>query len=222
MALADEPLEGAPAGEDDEDEQFGLGRGLGAILAPAGAPAPVEGRGLGALFGAEATRPPDATVSTVPSAPLTSLPAAAPPSRAAPPLPMLPQGARGGQVRPAVAPRGEEIDGHLATVTDRLDLDVALHVRPGPGGGRLTLHRPSVGSVPAPDLDRLCRAVRDFVARGRLTTDDLVVDRFACVVFGPRPLTEAGVYVFGRTGEALTLDERWAVHRHLAPAGSPT
>lgn len=211
MALADEPVEGYPtAAEDDEGEQFGLGRGLGAILAPAGTPAPVEGRGLGALFGAEAARPSDVTAVAAPP-----LGAPTPPPNA-PPLPVLPPGARGRPARLAGAPRREEIDGHLATVAHRLDLDVALHVRPGPGGGRLTLHRPSAGSVPPPDLDRLCRAVREFVAEGRLTTDDLEVGSFACVAFGPRPLTEAGVYVFGRTDEALTLDERWAVHRRLA------
>lgn len=205
VALADEPFEAYPpddpltlhVGDDadhdaDDSEQFGLGRGLGPILRAADPVAvAAEGRGLDALF-------------------------PRPPAPAPPPMPVLPRGPRWCRVRAVEAPRREEIDGHLCALTDALDLDLAAHLRPGPGGGRLVLHRPTVRSTSAARMDDLCRAIRSFVAGGRSTTDDLEAGDCHCVAFGPRPLDDAGVYVFGRRDAALTMDERWAVQRRLA------
>lgn len=205
MALADEPTEAREPLDDDED-QFGLGRGLGTILEAAGgardaSAAAAAGRGIESLFGsstaASATGPAD-------------------PARVPPPMPVLPNGARRQREQRADAPRLQEVDGHLAVFAHRLDLDVAVHLRPAPGGGRLTLYRPTTGTWPAAQMDALCRAVREFVASGRLTTDDFEAAGHRCVAFGPRPLTDAGVYVLGRREAVLSLDERWAVHRRLA------
>lgn len=181
----------------DDHEQFGLGRGLGNILHaadPVGVA--VEGRGIEALF-----------------------PRPAPP--APPPMPVLPRGPRWRRVHASEAPRRDEIDGHLRTLTDALELDLAAHLRPGPGGGRLVLHRPTARSTSAARMDELCRAIRGFAA-GRSITDDLEAGGCHCVAFGQRPLDEAGVYVFGRRDAALTMDERWAVQRRLAAAPHPS
>ena len=199
MALADEPFEAYLLHDDDQDEnleQSGLGRGLGPILRAA-EPAPaIAGRGVDSLF-------PQASAATPP------------------PMPVLPLGPRWRRVHAVDAPRRDEIDRHLAALADDLGLDVAAHLRPGPGGGRLVLHRPTVRSLPAGEMDELCRTVRDFVGGSRLTTDDLEAGGCHCVAFGPRPLSDAGVYVFGRRDLPLTMDERWAVHRRLAIAPLP-
>lgn len=205
MALADEPNEAREPLDDDED-QFGLGRGLGTILqvtdgARETSAAAAAGRGIESLFGPS------------PAAGSAAAPIAA---RVPPPMPVLPRGARRQREQRAEAPRLQEVGGHLAVFAHRLDLDVAVHLRPAPGGGRLTLYRPTTGTWPAAQMDALCRAVREFVASGRLTTDDFEAAGHRCVAFGPRPLTDAGVYVLGRREAVLSLDERWAVHRRLA------
>lgn len=205
MALAKEPTEARGPLDDDED-QFGLGRGLGAILevtdGARGTSVAAAGRGIESLFGPSPTAGPAATPAD--------------PVRVPPPMPVLPHGARRQREHRAPVPGAQEVDGHLAVFAHRLDLDVAVHLRPAPGGGRLTLYRPTTGAWPAAQMDALCRAVREFVATGRLTTDDFEAAGHRCVAFGPRPLTDAGVYVLGRREAVLSLDERWAVHHRLA------
>lgn len=194
VALADEPFEAYLPHEQDHDdaEQFGLGRGLGPILRAAAPMPAVQGRGLDSLF------------------PRSIAPAPAPP-----PMPVLPAGPRWQRVHAADAPRREEIDAHLVALTDDFAFDVAAHLRPGPGGGRLLLHRPERQMLSAATMDELCRDIRDFAGSGRLRTDDLDAAGWQCVVFGPRPLGDAGVYVVGRRDVVLTMDERWAIHRRL-------
>lgn len=210
-AMADQPDPLLP--EDDDETQSGLGRGLGDILGDA-APDPSPAGPLTVLFGSTVTpaRPPAARARR----PLTAT------DPAPPPLPLLPRGARRARsVHPASAPRFEAVERQLHELVTAIDVEVALHLGPGPGGDRLTLVRPEPGVLTGSAMDELCGTIRAFVAERRLTTDDVVAAGHHCVAFGPRPLTEAGVYVLGRRDGVLTMDERWAVHRHLVPAALP-
>lgn len=206
--------------DDDDELQSGLGRGLGDILGPTGATTDDDGPGpLGALFGTPRLEPGD-TSTPAPTRgarrPLTDT------DPAPPPLPLLPREARRARaVHPASAPRFEAVERQLEELVADLDVDVAVHLCPGPAGDRLTLVRPEPGRLTPAQMDELCGAIRGFVAEGRLTTDDFAAAGHHCVAFGPRPLTDAGVYVLGRRDGFLTMDERWAVHRHLVPAALP-
>ncbi|MCB9372401.1 MAG: hypothetical protein H6518_06425 [Microthrixaceae bacterium] len=227
----DAPDDEASDEASDDDAQFGLGRGLGAILGPGVAdrgagPLPAPAGGLAALFGAapgdrvaprvDALDDPGARVNGPGLAPRTGS------GRVPPPLPLLPRdGRRARRVHPAAAPLRAAVEAQLAAFVQAIDLDVAVHLRPGPGGGRLTVVRPGPGTLPADEMDELCRAVRSFVGERRLTTDDFAAAGHHCVAFGPRPLTSAGVYVLGRRDRGLTMDERWAVHQQLVPAARP-
>lgn len=212
---------------DDEDAQSGLGRGLTSILAdPTEPPSRAAGGGLSSLFGAPAATP----TSSTPSAPPTPteaarLPRHTPDVPALPALPALPlapsEPRRRGVVHPDRGPQHEVVESRLRALVASLDLDVAVHLRPGPGGGRLIVVRPVVGRVPRPEMDELCRSIRTFVADGALTTDDFEAAGHHCVAFGPRPLTSAGIYVLGRRDVGLAMDERWAVHQRLAPTALP-
>ncbi len=204
---------------DDGDElQSGLGRGLADILQPTGGPTDDGAAGgLGALFGSDgASSSSSSSLRPGSRRPLTAT------DPAPPPLPLLPRGARRARaVHPASAPRFEAVERKLEALVAALDVDVAVHLGPGPAGDRLTLVRPAPGVLAPAGMDELCGAVRGFVAERRLTTDDFTAAGHHCVAFGPRPLTEAGVYVLGRQDGFLTMDERWAVHRHLVPTALP-
>lgn len=220
--MADQPDPERPEHDDDDEPQSGLGRGLGDILGPTPSStttASGEDGPLRVLFG-----------SAGPATAATGVPAPAARARrpltatdpAPPPLPLLPRGARRARsVHPASAPRFEAVERQLHELVAAIDVDVAIHLGPGPGGDRLTLVRPEPGVLPGAVMDELCGAIRAFVAERRLTTDDFAAAGHHCVAFGPRPLTDAGVYVLGRRDGFLTMDERWAVHRHLVPAALP-
>lgn len=199
--------------DDDDELQSGLGRGLGDILSPTAGTGDEGAGGLGALFGSAEASPATRRTSRRP------LTATDPPP---PPLPLLPRGARRARaVHPASAPRFEAVERQLNKLVAALDVDVAVHLGPGPAGDRLTLVRPEPGVLAPAEMDELCGAIRGFVGERRLTTDDFAAAGHHCVAFGPRPLTDAGVYVLGRRDGFLTMDERWAVHRHLVPAALP-
>ena len=224
---------------DDEEAQSGLGRGLTAILAAPTEPPSRAAGGLSSLFGVPAATPTSPTPSSPPSptsAPMPTeaarLPRHTPDVPALPALPVLPLALpalplapsdprRREVVHPDRGPQREVVESRLRALVASLDLDVAVHLRPGPGGGRLIVVRPVVGRVPRPEMDELCRSIRTFVADRALTTDDVEAAAHHCVAFGPRPLTSAGVYVLGRRDVGLTMDERWAVHQRLAPAALP-
>ena len=227
------PLDAADTEDDldDEDAQSGLGRGLTSILADPTEPPSRAAGGLSSLFGAPAAPP----TSSMPSSPPTPTESARLPRHnpnpdvpalpalpALPTLPVAPSEPQGrGLVHPDRGPQREVVESRLRALVASLDLDVAVHLRPGPGGGRLIVVRPVVGRVPRPEMDELCRSIRTFVADRALTTDDFEAAGHHCVAFGPRPLTSAGVYVLGRRDVGLTMDERWAVHQRLAPAALP-
>ena len=200
---------------EEDDLQSGLGRGLSAILAgpsspPAGAGVGADTGGLSSLFAGPS--------STAPTGrgPLTA------PDAAPPPLPLVPRDERRARVvHPAAAPQRQAVEARLHELVAAIDLDVAVHLRPGPGGGSLIMVRPTIGSLRGADMDALCRSIRSFVGDRRLTTDDFEAAGHHCVAFGPRPLTPAGVYVLGRRDGALTMDERWALHQRLAPTALP-
>lgn len=204
---------------EEEDLQSGLGRGLGAILAgptspPAGAGAGTTTGGLSSLFAGSTS--PGAPPAVPRVGPLTGTDAAPPP------LPLVPRDERRARVvHPAAAPQRQAVEARLHELVAAIDLDVAVHLRPGPGGGSLIMVRPTIGTLRGPDMDELCRAIRAFVGERRLTTDDFVAAGHHCVAFGPRPVTPAGVYVLGRREGGLTMDERWAVHQRLAPTALP-
>lgn len=209
-AMADQPDPVRPV--DDDEAQSGLGRGLGDILGDAG---PDQGQAgpLTVLFGL------DVAAVGAPARARRPLTATDP---APPPLPLLPRGARRARsVHPASAPRFEAVERQLHDLVAAIDVDVALHLGPGPGGERLTLVRPEPGVLPGAAMDELCSTIRAFVAERRLTTDDVVAAGHHCVAFGPRPLTSAGIYVLGRRDVGLAMDERWAVHQRLAPTALP-
>lgn len=209
---------------DDEDAQSGLGRGLTSILAdPTEPPSRAAAGGLSSLFGAPAATPTSSTpASPPPPMEATRLPRPTPDVPALPALPLaLSDPRRRGVVHPDRGPQREVVESRLRALVASLDLDVAVHLRPGPGGGRLIVVRPVVGRVPRPEMDELCRSIRTFVADGALTTDDFEAAGHHCVAFGPRPLTSAGIYVLGRRDVGLAMDERWAVHQRLAPTALP-
>lgn len=209
---------------DDADLQSGLGRGLGAILAGSSSPPAGEGGGSGGLSSLFAGSP-----SVSASRPQGALPAGR--SRggpltatdsAPPPLSFVPRGARRSSVvHPAAAPERQAVERRLQDLVATIDLDVAVHLRPGPGGGSLIMVRPTIGTLPGTEMDALCRTIRAFVGERGLTTDDFEAAHHHCVVFGPRPLTPVGVYVLGRRDAGLTMDERWAIHQRLAPTALP-
>lgn len=221
MSAMGGPTDDATPPDDDDELQSGLGRGLGDILTPGlGATAGPATGGLGALFGADDASP-SPSPSPSPEAPRPRRPLTGT-DPAPPPLPLLPRGARRARaVHPASAPRFEAVERQLQALVAALDVDVAVHLGPGPAGDRLTLVRPEPGVLAPAEMDELCGAIRGFVAERRLTTDDVAAAGHHCVAFGPRPLTEAGVYVLGRRDGFLTMDERWAVHRHLVPTALP-
>lgn len=208
---------------DDDDLQSGLGRGLGAILAgptsaPTGAGAAATTGGLASLFAGSPSVPP---ASPSPSGHARSRPLTGT-DPAPPPLPLAPRDElRSPVVHPAAAPRRQAVEQRLHDVVAAIDLDIAMHLRPGPGGGSLILVRPTIGTLPGPAMDALCGTIRAFVSDRRCTTDDFEAAGHHCVAFGPRPLTPAGVYVFGRRDAGLTMDERWALHQRLAPTALP-
>ena len=208
---------------DDEDAQSGLGRGLTAILADPTEPPSRATGGLSSLFGASAATPTSSTPSSPPTpTEVARLTRHTPDVPALPALPLAPsEPRRRGVVHPDRGPQREVVESRLRALVASLDLAVAVHLRPGPGGGRLIVVRPVVGRVPRPEMDELCRSIRTFVADCALTTDDFEAAGHHCVAFGPRPLTPAGVYVLGRREVGLTLDERWAVHQRLAPTALP-
>lgn len=203
---------------EEDDLQSGLGRGLSSILAgpsspPAGAGLGADTGGLSSLFAGSSPTPPTAVTGR---SPLTATDA--PP----PPLPLVPRDERRARVvHPAAAPQRQAVEARLHELVAAIDLDVAVHLRPGPGGGSLIVVRPTIGTLRGPDMDELCRSIRTFVNERRLTTDDFVAAGHHCVAFGPRPVTPAGVYVLGRRDGGLTMDERWAVHQRLAPTALP-
>lgn len=215
---------------DDDDLQFGLGRGLGAILAgpsapPVGAGAGTTTGGLSSLF-AGTPNPPRPHADPARTGPERADRAGGRPRTgtdpAPPPLPLVPRDERRARVvHPAAAPQRQAVEQRLHDLVAAIDLDVAVHLRPGPGGGSLIMVRPTIGSLPGRDMDALCRAIRAFVGEGRLTTDDFEAAGHHCVAFGPRPLTPAGVYVLGRRDGGLTMDERWALHQRLSPTALP-
>lgn len=219
----------------DDDLQSGLGRGLGAILAgptpaPDGAGEAGAG-GLSALFAGSPSPGSPSAGSASPSANTGPGPTSIGRARggpltandpAPPPLPLVPRDERRARVvHPAAAPQRQAVEQRLHELVATIDLDVAVHIRPGPGGGSLIIVRPTIGTLPGNQMDELCRTIRAFVDERRLTTDDFEAARHHCVAFGPRPLTPAGVYVLGRRDAGLTMDERWAIHQRLAPTALP-